>query len=193
MVQVRLVGTHFENSDIYQALEKIVEVSTAKEYERREGKCALYFNINTSAKDFRAMISTLNVSQTSSQPFNGNGQITVTAPGVYELPTGEIYIVKPNKEKTRLYAKRLVEAPSERLTETGQVVDFDFEYEKGAIFRIHPEHQMSFERAKELMIRYGKCIVCGRRLKRAESVERGIGPVCIKYFRGTPTEEQEQM
>jgi len=105
-------------------------------------------------------------------------------PGVYELPTGEIYVVKPNKDKTRLYAKRLVETPSERLTETGKHVDFDFQYEKGAIFRIKQEYLMPLERAKKLMIRYGKCIVCGRRLKRAVSVERGIGPVCIKYFRG---------
>lgn len=105
-------------------------------------------------------------------------------PGVYELPTGEIYIVKPNREHTRVYAKRLVETPSERLTEAGEYVDFDFVYEPGAIFRLRPEDQMSVDRAKQLMIRYGKCIVCGARLKVAQSVERGIGPVCVKYFRG---------
>jgi len=103
-------------------------------------------------------------------------------PGVYELPTGEIYVVKPNRAHTRLYAKKLVEAPSERLTETGEHVKFDFVYERGAIYKIRPEDKMKIERAKELMIRYGRCIVCGRRLKVAKSVERGIGPVCIKYF-----------
>lgn len=105
-------------------------------------------------------------------------------PGVYELPTGEIYIVKLNREKSRVYAKRLVEAPSERMTVPGKVVDFDFEYEPGGIHKIHPEHLMDLDRAKNLMIRYGRCIVCGRRLKVAESVERGVGPVCIKYFGG---------
>lgn len=103
-------------------------------------------------------------------------------PGVYELPDGRIYIVKPNKKKTRFYAKRLVEAPSDRLTETGDHVPFDFVYEKGAIYEIKPEYMMSMERGKQLMIKYGHCIVCGRHLKVAESVERGIGPVCIKYF-----------
>lgn len=110
--------------------------------------------------------------------------------GVYEIPTtGEIYVVKPNQEKTRLYAKKLVEAPSERVTETGKHVDFDFVYEKGAIYKLRPEFKMTLERGKELMIRYGRCIVCGRTLKKAESVERGIGPVCIKFFQRQTGEE----
>jgi hypothetical protein len=107
----------------------------------------------------------------------------LVGPGVYELPSGEIYVVKPNREGTRVYAKRLVETPSDRLTEQGEHVKFDFVYESGAVYKLRPEHQMSVTRAKELMIRYGRCIVCGRYLKVAESVERGIGPVCIKYFR----------
>jgi hypothetical protein len=41
---------------------------------------------------------------------------------------------------------------------------------------------MNFEKAKALTIRYGRCICCGRRLKAAQSVERGIGPVCRRYF-----------
>lgn len=125
--------------------------------------------------------------RSSSKPRYSNSTVTVTTPGVYKLPNGEIYVVKPNRQKTRLYAKRLVEAPSSRLTEQGEVVDFDFEYAPGAIFHIRPEYQMDIEEAEKLMIRYGRCIVCGRRLKRAESVRRGIGPICIKYFRGGET------
>lgn len=117
-------------------------------------------------------------------------------PGVYELPTGEIYVVKPNQKGTHVYAKRLVETPSERVTEQGEHVKFDFVYESGAIFKIWPEHQMDLKRARELMIRYGRCIVCGAHLKVAQSVERGIGPVCIKYFRAAggqvPTEQGEE-
>jgi hypothetical protein len=45
------------------------------------------------------------------------------------------------------------------------------------------EDQMSLERAKELMIQYGRCINCGRFLKDARSVAQGLGPVCIKAFR----------
>jgi hypothetical protein len=112
------------------------------------------------------------------------GTVTVTEPGVYELPDGTIYVVRPNQAKSRLYAKRLVEINAERALEEGGRVQIDFEYEKGAIFKIKPEHKMELERAKELTVRYGRCIVCGARLKDAKSVERGIGPVCIKSFAG---------
>lgn len=107
----------------------------------------------------------------------------VPDPGVYELPNGAIYVVKPNRAKTNVYAKRLVEINAERATEAGTRVEIEFEYEAGAIRKIRPEHRMDIERAKELTIRYGRCINCGRTLKAAESVERGIGPVCIKSFR----------
>lgn len=106
----------------------------------------------------------------------------INQPGVYEMPSGEIYVVKFNRPQTRLYAKRLVEIASDRLTEAGTTANIEFEYEAGAIFRLAPEMKMPLDRAKQLTIRYGRCIVCGRHLKKAESVERGIGPVCVKSF-----------
>lgn len=108
----------------------------------------------------------------------------VLDPGVYEDPSGAIYVVKPNRERTRVYAKRLVEIGGERLAETGEHVAIEFEYAPGAIFRLTPAMRMDFDRAKALTIRYGRCIVCGRKLKDATSVERGIGPVCRESFRG---------
>lgn len=115
-------------------------------------------------------------------------EVTVTEPGVYETAENVVYVVKPNRDKTRLYAKRLVEINAERALAEGGRVQIEFEYERGAIFRLDPSMKMPLERAKELTIRYGKCIVCGRGLKAAESVERGIGPVCIKSFRVDFTE-----
>jgi hypothetical protein len=108
--------------------------------------------------------------------------IKVTA-GAFKLLNGDIYIVKPNHEHTRLYAKKLV-ISSQRVTELGEHVEFDFQYEPGAIFNLLPKHRMSEEEAKALMIRYGRCIMCGRLLKKAESVERGMGRTCWKHFRG---------
>jgi hypothetical protein len=103
-------------------------------------------------------------------------------PGVYEVD-GQVYVVRPTKDKQRTYAMRLVEVSGSRLTE-GEAgkIQIDFEYDKGAIFKIKPEHRMPFERAKELTILYSRCIVCGRHLKDNKSVEQGIGPVCIKSF-----------
>ncbi len=101
--------------------------------------------------------------------------------GVYELPDGNVYVVTSNKEGTRLYAKKLV-VTRPRLNANNVPVDFDFVYDRGAIYNIKPEYKMSLERAKKLTIQYGRCIRCGRHLKAAESVERGIGPICIKAF-----------
>lgn len=114
---------------------------------------------------------------------DSNNGIEIQKHGVFKK-NGEIFIVKPNKDKTRMYALRLVEAPSDRITIAGEIVPFDFEYAKGAIYNLTEADRMNIEEAKKLMIRYGRCIVCRRKLKVAKSVEEGIGPVCKKYFRG---------
>lgn len=103
-------------------------------------------------------------------------------PGVYEVDN-VVYVVKFNQSKTRLYAKRLVEINADRLTESDDVVQIDFEYDRGAIWTVKPEHRMPLERAEKLAVRYGRCLNCGRHLKAAKSVRQGIGPVCIKAFR----------
>lgn len=54
-----------------------------------------------------------------------------------------------------------------------------WEYAAGAIRDLRPEHRMTVERAKELSVRFGRCIRCGALLTADESVERGIGPICI--------------
>lgn len=98
--------------------------------------------------------------------------------GVYRRE-GEVYVVRWNKAKTHKYALRAVES-SPRLTEAGTVIDVDFEYERGAIFHLLPEHRLSQDEAAALSVRYGKCIMCARKLKVAKSVERMMGPVCWK-------------
>lgn len=103
-------------------------------------------------------------------------------PGVYEV-NGHVYTVKFNQSKTRLYALRLVEINADRLAESGDVVQIEFEYDRGAVWAIKPEHRMPLERAEQLSLRYGKCLNCHRKLKAAKSVRAGIGPVCIKSFK----------
>jgi hypothetical protein len=110
-------------------------------------------------------------------------------PGVYET-NGTVYIVRPTRDKARLYAMRLVEVSGSRLTEGEGKVQIDFEYDRGAIFSISPEDRMPFERAKELTVLYSRCIVCGRHLEDAKSVANGIGPVCIKAFPDAPTAQR---
>jgi len=112
----------------------------------------------------------------------------VTEVGVYETPDGDIYQVKsftPNGEdKEVLYARKMVEIGTERLNENEVRVKIEFVKERGAVYRLKASWKMSYERAKELTLKYRRCMVCGRRLKAADSVEQGIGPVCIKTFSG---------
>ena len=103
--------------------------------------------------------------------------------GVYIMPDGTVVKVQPNKDKTRIYAKRWVVIGGQRLVDaTEERVHGEWEYAPGLLRSIRPELRMNLEQAKEFILRYGQCARCGRRLKAAQSVERGIGPVCIQYF-----------
>jgi hypothetical protein len=98
-------------------------------------------------------------------------------PGVYEKD-GVVYKVQRSRESGGLYAKQLVEIGGERLTELGMRVNAEYQYVRGVIYSLSAEDKLSLERAKELTLRYGFCVACGRHLKAAQSVEDGIGPVC---------------
>lgn len=109
---------------------------------------------------------------------------TELTPGVYALD-GRIYVVKFNQVGTRLYAKRLVELQgAERVNVLNDTVNIEFVHAPGAVANLRPEHRMTVDEAERLCVRYGKCVSCGRPLKKnARSVRAGIGPVCLKMFR----------
>lgn len=102
--------------------------------------------------------------------------------GVYVLEDGTIVLAKPNKAGTNVYTKRWVEVPSDRITEDDEYVQGDWEYEPGLKRHLDTARKMTLDEAKEFMVRYGRCVRCSRRLKVAQSVEQGLGPVCIQYF-----------
>jgi hypothetical protein len=97
---------------------------------------------------------------------------------------GRVYVVKPNKEKTRVYAKEIVESPA-RMTESGMKVDFETRYAPGIVFKLTEADRWDLADAKDFLTKFARCIVCGRHLKAAKSVERSIGPVCAGYFRSS--------
>jgi len=100
--------------------------------------------------------------------------------GVYRKD-GKIYVVKPNKEKTRFYAKEIVPSPP-RLTERGEEVDFETVYRAGMIYNLTEADKWPLKEAAEFLTKYARCIVCGRHLKAAKSVANSIGPICAGYF-----------
>jgi Family of unknown function (DUF6011) len=97
---------------------------------------------------------------------------------------GRVYVVKPNKERTRVYAKEIVESPA-RMTESGMKVDFEARYAPGIVFKLTEADRWDLADAKDFLTKFSKCIVCGRHLKAAKSVERSIGPVCAGYFKSS--------
>lgn len=109
-------------------------------------------------------------------------RIAVEDSGVYVLPDGSIVKVQANKAKTKTYALRWHESP-QRALEVGGRVRGDYEYEQGLVQKVAAEgRKMTLEEAKAFIVKYGQCARCSRHLKAAESVERGIGPVCYQYF-----------
>jgi len=104
-------------------------------------------------------------------------------PGVYVLPDGSIVKVQPNKAKTNVYALRWTVIGGERLVDaTEGRVHGEWTYESGLIRTVVGARKMTLDEAKAFILRYGQCVRCSRHLKAAESVERGIGPVCVQYF-----------
>lgn len=101
--------------------------------------------------------------------------------GVYRR-NGTIYVVRRNRTNEGLQARRLVEIGGRRLTEADTVVQIEFVYDRDALLQLRPEDKMTLEEAKPFVIRYGRCIACDTPLSDATSVERGIGPVCVKKF-----------
>jgi hypothetical protein len=106
-----------------------------------------------------------------------------TEPGVYVLPDGTIVKLQANKAKTSVYSLRWVEITGDRVVDdSGEWVKGDWTYDPDLKAQVHPDQRMTLEAAKAFILRYGRCVRCSRRLKAAESVERGIGPVCVDYF-----------
>ena len=103
-------------------------------------------------------------------------------PGVYVADDGSIVKVQKNKAKTRQYALVWVDIRGARLNLNSDRVHGEWQYERGLITHLTPDHRMTLEQAKAFTLLFGQCARCGRHLKAAESVEQGIGPVCRKVF-----------
>lgn len=82
------------------------------------------------------------------------------------------------------YAQILTQINGERLNELDQIVKFKYEYVRGMVYNLKPEHKLSLEQAQAFGIKYGICVVCTRKLEDAESVKRGIGPICEERITG---------
>lgn len=91
----------------------------------------------------------------------------------------------------RVYAKVWVNADSTRVRldearDASQVQSWA--YIPGGIQQLVIDHKMTLAEAKTFIEFYKECVRCGRHLEADASLERGIGPVCVKYFEGFEAE-----
>lgn len=92
------------------------------------------------------------------------------AEGVYELD-GTFYAVRTSRNNnTRRYAYKAI------ITDTS----VDFEYAKGAVYRLADARVLSVEEVEELSLQFSRCFLCGIKLTAKQSKARGVGPVCAK-------------
>lgn len=100
--------------------------------------------------------------------------------GMYKVD-GSIYKVqKAVHGSGNMYAKKLVyfDPNGHEAKVAGDGGGWFFEYAKGAMRFIKPEHKMTLEQAKEFGTLYGTCCACGRTLTNEASIEAGIGSKC---------------
>ncbi len=100
-------------------------------------------------------------------------------PRIYRPKGGDIFKVQRTRDGQRVYAKQLVQIGGRRIVESDEVVQFEFEFAPGALRWLKGEDRISEDEARAFGIRYGICCVCGTRLKDADSVQAGIGPICV--------------
>jgi hypothetical protein len=136
--------------------------------------------INAIVDDGNAVTAAAPVNAPAEAPFDPHSLEI----GIYRVGD-EIFRVRPNKGGTRKYAERLVHTvgDAKRLTAAGEKIKMTYEYARGAIYRIRHENRVTGAEAEELSIVFTQCIAgCGHTLRAADSVERGIGPVCRKKW-----------
>jgi Family of unknown function (DUF6011) len=98
-----------------------------------------------------------------------------TEPGYYQDADDDVFVVVKSRRSDRTYAKRLV---------IRHDVDGDaraaWEYMPGAVYGLEGLTPLTIEAAARLGHLHGICVICAKQLTDPASVERGIGPVCVK-------------
>lgn len=112
----------------------------------------------------QATVTAVTVASSDMPASPGALPVPAVTEGMYRMD-GKVYKVQAAVHGSgNLYAKVLA----------GQ----SFQYERGAIMRLRPEHRMTLADAAEFGRLYGQCCVCGRTLTDEVSIANGIGPVC---------------
>lgn len=90
--------------------------------------------------------------------------------GIYRRSSdGSMFRVQTSMESSRRYARLLLPSGG-------------WGYEKGAIYTLKQSERLTLAELEAWGISTGVCAICGRLLSTAESVARGIGPICASRY-----------
>lgn len=103
-------------------------------------------------------------------------------PGIYQAPNGDLVKVQQSKNSSNVYALVMVNFSGERLTLTGEIVNWKWEYNPGLINHVTAAMKLDAQAAMDFGLKHGQCLWCHRKLEAAKSVLQSIGPVCAKKF-----------
>ncbi len=98
--------------------------------------------------------------------------------GYYMLGDDIIHVSTSRSYPNRHIAKVLV--LSDVHTDKGVHRRGSWQWPKGLVWRLGPEHRLSEEQARSLSRQYGVCIVCGKTLINPAQVAEGIGKKCAE-------------
>lgn len=102
--------------------------------------------------------------------------------GIYVVPAdGSILKLKKSKAGN-LYCLAMQDISGKRLTVEGEIVKWDWAYAPGLIKHVEPAWKMTAEIGEALSIKTGNCLWCGHSIWAADTVKKGIGPVCAKKY-----------
>lgn len=94
----------------------------------------------------------------------------LVAEGVYRRSAdGVMFRVQTSRESNNRYAKLLLPSGG-------------WGYEKGAIYTLKADERLSVAELSAWGLSTGVCAICGKLLSTAESIARGIGPVCASRY-----------
>lgn len=105
--------------------------------------------------------------------------------GVYRKDESIYIVLESTKNAGHTYAKKLVVSPP-RMTEAGEEVDFEYIRAPGMVYSLTEADRMTDYDLRDFLIKYRKCIKCGKSLfaaktlQRAEELGRMVGKRCAQ-------------
>lgn len=120
-------------------------------------------------EELKGSIARAKASTPSAATFSRFAAPELVAEGIYRRTADGAMFRVQTSEQGRRYAKLLLPSGG-------------WGYERGAIYTLTASERLTLAQLEEWGLSTGVCAICGRLLSTAESVARGIGPICASRY-----------